>query len=257
MKYTLLAVIVITLCGTTSASSYTITLDPVVSSSFYCNSADTIFYNPATVLTTLQPFSTVVQSSAIGGTACDLAVDLTNEFFRLSATKLERSPGSPDTRFAESGSAIRFSVDTQVSYEIDGWLNVDDVADDAGGVILRIQLATVNEFGASTIFYESTQISYSTVDQSFVIDGTVGDTTNIEMGSRIGILDPGITYKLAMNMSLYQSGATAGALGIGGVLILFTEITPPLPSGSVTSWVILSGVMTGLGLYRLQRKPTD
>ena len=117
-------------------------------------------------------------------------------------------------------SQMQFSVDANISYEATGHLLMTDVST-AGHVVLQSTLLDVT--ANNWVFY-SRQDSYTTVDESFVLGGSGGDSVNTFSGSLTGTLIAGHNYEwFYQHYSASSPGGDGGAAAIGSINLKFGD----------------------------------
>jgi hypothetical protein len=145
--------------------------------------------------------------------------------------------------------ALFFSVDANASYSLSGGYSVSDNSLTASRVIFRsyIQDATSGLYVAG-----SDQVSYNTLNESFILGGSGGDFDNNNFGSLTGTLVAGRFYKfsfLAMNQAF--PAANGGATSTGFVRL---DIGGGAPSNAVpdggTTLALLGLTLTSLAVLR-------
>ncbi len=160
---------------------------------------------------------------------------------------------------ASAESVFIFTVDSVASFDIGGFIAVTDdpVALTAGNVELEIELLEFDMLPGVPIpkFY-SYQTSTTTLNQSFVVGGTSGDTTNVLVGTPFGMLDPSKIYRyrtLVTLVSIDVDGvgplpSSDGAASLAGAHVLKITAVPEPHSSLMVS---LAGTI--FVLYRSRR----
>ena len=117
---------------------------------------------------------------------------------------------------ASAESVFHFTVDDPAMYDAMGFLSVDDdmATTIPGNVELEVELLEFSAPDFSPMSFSDTklysyQVSKSTIDESFVVGGSAGDTTTTLVGSTSGLLDPSMFYK-------YRTLVTINAIDIDG-----------------------------------------
>lgn len=131
---------------------------------------------------------------------------------------------------SSSYSWLEFEVDVESTYSISGWSTGSDP--DAGYVqfsaSLRQSQPVPYEPDGNYLFFDL-QRSSSTVDESFILFGTVGDDWNDRGGSPTGTLVPGETYTFGTGATIWKSqyGGVNDVTRAGGFTLNIVPIPEP------------------------------
>lgn len=200
------------------------------------------------------PIYTVVTHSEVAGLAsCDASIEQSDSLITISATSLDRfmNAGGWGNGVELSGSTD-FNVDSQVTYDINGWFDVDDVGADSAYVKLAVALGRITaNTGDFVPIYQSTQESVYTNDVSFILGREEGDGGNILGGSSTGVLQPGTLYRLLFEIEIYDhfNDPSDGASASGSITLKMVDpAAPALPALSGFALAALITIMGALGI---------
>lgn len=193
-----------------------------------------------------------VGSSLLGNTALhawSLKLDYTPGVAFMDSTWSGFGRTATDTHRATAESIFHFMVATPTAWSISGMLSVTDATGTTipGAVELESELATLTSFSLppSIVFY-SYQVSTSTIDQTFMVGGMAGDSTNVLVGSPAGMLIPGTIYRLRTLATINALATTNGAAtATGGHTIVFSAPPVPEPGGGMTVFLAACLATTG------------
>ena len=170
----------------------------------------------------MDPGSGVVSATKFGNTATHeygVGFDYSSGpafFDSVFSDTFERTAVTGERASAES--IFQFTVDTPAFYESMGFFDVVDAVGTTipGNVELEIELLEFDAFDGSppsAVLFKSYQVSKTTMDQSFLVGGTDGETSEL-VGSATGLLDPSKFYR-------YRTLVTINAIDIdeGGPLL--------------------------------------
>jgi len=114
---------------------------------------------------------------------------------------------------------IRFGVDIETPYNIDGFFNT------VGDRYKIFSVSLYNENGSS--LFANEQRSYKTTTQEFELGKMEGDLSNTLSGDQSGFLQPNNNYVLSYWVFLYNnpdSQPPAGATGTGNITLNFNPV---------------------------------
>jgi hypothetical protein len=184
---------------------------------------DEVIRNPLAV-----PYQTT-ESAVDGPAGAGASFDLWDAGFQMDFDLT--SPGGGSFGYGESLIRIYFEVDAAVDYQILG--SYDAVDPDAGRAEFGVDLQDVT--GGTTLFL-GLQESLVTPDESFVVGGAGGDTTNLLAGSAIGTLLPGREYSFLAYARLGSQGD-----GLPGTVSGFARLV--LVPEPATALLLASGLL--------------
>jgi len=163
---------------------------------------------------------------------------------------------------ATAESIFHFSVDVPTEYGVMGSIEIEDALGTTvpGDVELEVELFEFDSFSPGspppvTLFY-SYQFSKASIDQTFMVGGTDGDTSNTLVGSPVGILDPSkvYTYRTLVTMKAIDDGGgglTDGTASLsGGHTIVFSSAVPEPSTGVL--WFAVSVIVFSARRIRRQ-----
>lgn len=190
------------------------------------------------------PFNTLLNADN-GVSSSKVQIDYTKSASQIvlsNGIDLSRNGGQYDD--SEGYSSMFFTVDAATTYQASGYYNADDIsATNGGSASLNVHL---RDQTTGQWLFQSYQLSRNTVDESFVLGGTGGDTSNYNVGSLSGLLVAGHDYRFHFGTGLQANpDADDGASALGNVtLTLGGDFdTDPVPEpASIAMWSVMGGI---------------
>lgn len=234
---TLLAFLVATLWFAQPAQSFSVTLlDPSqIPSDIINGTGDGESGYTELVEPTSLPTSATLSASTDGSSAVT-SYSLSSSGFMIT---FGHSIGPAFFAHGESLGRLNFSVDSNVSYALDGGYEVVDP--DGRWVYFQVSLF---DHTAHASLFDNIQESFATPHETFALGLEGGDSRNRVEGSLTGTLLPGRTYEFSWMVALYNypEESTSPASATGSASLAF--VPEPAPG------LLLTASLLGLATWR-------